>query len=96
MHVSSQISPCGRTQPERRRTFGFSSLTKVVFARLVSTKTSREKYPIFFKVGRNQWANIATLTTSSKVLLDFMTPTMPRIDRARSAKPTKIPIQAAA
>lgn len=91
-------SPCGTPQPWSRRVFGSLSLIKAVFAQGVTVQVSREAKAafFFFQFDSNRWANFATLTTSSKVLLDLMTPMIPRIDRAKSAKPTKMPIQAAA
>lgn len=48
MCVSSQVSPCGRTQPWWIRNFGSSSLIRAVFAQWVIIKVSRETKPAFF------------------------------------------------
>lgn len=69
---------------------------KVVFAHWLFPKVTRDTKAVFVQFGSGRKVNFATLTTNSKVLLALMTPMIPRIDRAKSARPTKMPIQAAA
>lgn len=69
---------------------------EAAFAHWLIPKVTRDTKAAFVQFGSSRKTNFTTLTTSSKVLLALMTPMMPRIDRAKSARPTKMPIQAAA